>query len=189
MQTFNSICDGSSPVFWRIRDGLQEIDLPTPDVHLQYRSGRSENEAHRFLQENSERPSSSATCFSWHHEFDSDGEWLKGSRRAGRPHRQDRHLVFATCGARPDLSFRELSAVSHNPMSRVHEVRDVFRTSCKVLKLPRVATHTLKSVYNGIVLMSAILKFFSSQLSHTSMYRLDRHRGWEVLHLLQIGMS
>ncbi|VDP47141.1 unnamed protein product [Heligmosomoides polygyrus] len=81
-----------------------------------------------------------ATCFNWYRKFDNDDESLEDSRHTGRPHTQNRQLVFAACGARPDLSVRELSDLTNTPKSTVH---DVLRSSGKVAKLPRVVPHAL----------------------------------------------
>ncbi|VDO71802.1 unnamed protein product [Heligmosomoides polygyrus] len=84
--------------------------LYQPTLPLQYHSGRSANEAYRFLQENLKEPTPSrATCFNWYHKFDNGGESLGDSRRTGRPHMHNRQLVLANSGARPDFSVRELS--------------------------------------------------------------------------------
>ncbi|VDO20607.1 unnamed protein product [Heligmosomoides polygyrus] len=48
--------------------------LYRPALLLQYRSGRSANEAHRFIQDAmKEQAHSRATCFNWYRKFD-DGD-------------------------------------------------------------------------------------------------------------------
>ncbi|VDO22348.1 unnamed protein product [Heligmosomoides polygyrus] len=108
---------------------------------LQYRSGRSANEAHRFLQEAiREQAPCRATCFNWYRNFDNGDESLEGFRRTGRPHTQNKQLVLAPCGARPDLSVCELSDFANTPKSTVH---DVIWSPGKVAKLPRVVPNAL----------------------------------------------
>ncbi|VDP00347.1 unnamed protein product [Heligmosomoides polygyrus] len=140
------MCDISSPV----PSGAFAIDdrkVPyRPALLLQYRSGRSVNEAHRFLQETmKEQAPSRATCFNWYRKFDNGDKSLEDFRRTGRPHTENRQLVLDTCDVQPDLSVRELSDLTNTPMSTVH---DVLRSSGKVAKLPRVVPHALTSQNN-----------------------------------------
>ncbi|VDP42767.1 unnamed protein product [Heligmosomoides polygyrus] len=61
--------------------------LYRPALRLQYRSGRSANEAHRFLQESmKEQAPSLATCFNWYRILDNGDESFEDSRCTGRPH-------------------------------------------------------------------------------------------------------
>ncbi|VDP11826.1 unnamed protein product [Heligmosomoides polygyrus] len=106
------MCDISSPVPSGAVTMVDKKMLYRPALLLQYRSGRSVNEAHRFLQETmKEQAPSRETCFNWYRKFDNGDKSLQDSRCTGRPHTQSRQLVLATCGARPDLSVRELLGV------------------------------------------------------------------------------
>ncbi|VDP10588.1 unnamed protein product [Heligmosomoides polygyrus] len=90
---------------WRLRDGRQEDDLPIGFL-LQYRSGRSANEAYRFLQETRSKPPHGrhASIGITYRKFDNDDKSLEDSRRTGRPHKDkdkvdEKPLVFLLSGA------------------------------------------------------------------------------------------
>ncbi|EYC34120.1 hypothetical protein Y032_0001g254 [Ancylostoma ceylanicum] len=101
------------------------------------------NEAHRFLLDSmGDQAASRATCFIWYRKFRNGEESHDEAPRIGRPPTQKRSVVIATCEAQPDLSVRDIAARTQTPKSTVH---DVFRTSGKVPKLPRVVPHALST--------------------------------------------
>ncbi|EYC24846.1 hypothetical protein Y032_0013g2135 [Ancylostoma ceylanicum] len=81
---------------------------------------------------------SRATCFIWYRKFGNGEKSLDEAPRIGRPPTQKRRVVIATCEVQPDLSVRNIAARTQTPKSSVH---DVFRTSGKVPRLPRVLPH------------------------------------------------
>ncbi|VDP07807.1 unnamed protein product [Heligmosomoides polygyrus] len=69
--------------------------LYRPAPLLQYRSGRSANEAHGFLQETmKEHTPSQVTCFGWNCKFNNGDESLEDSRRTGGLHTRVGQLVL-----------------------------------------------------------------------------------------------
>ncbi|VDO87237.1 unnamed protein product [Heligmosomoides polygyrus] len=173
-RTRGAACDAiSSPAPSRAFAIDDKKLLYRPTTLLQYRSGRSANESHRFLPETmKEQAPSQATCFDWCRKFDNGDDSLKDSRRTGRPHTQNRQLVLATCGAQPDLSVRELSGLTNTPKSTVH---DALRPSGKIAKLPQVVSHALTSQDKRKrvdICPSLLNRFLLNRLD-----RLDRHNG------------